>query len=131
MDLKADEHESLFASKDWKYVHDPIHGFMCLPKILFRIIDTPQFQRLRDIKQLGSLYFVFPAAVHTRFEHSLGTAYLAKKWLSYLLNNSPAIKAKCSPRDVLLVQIAGLCHDLGHGPFRYVSTCSCSRFPWV
>jgi HD superfamily phosphohydrolase len=120
METSPNEGDSPSSIKDCKYVHDPIHGFMLLPKSLFRIIDTPEFQRLRDIKQLGLLFFVFPGAVHGRFEHSLGTAHLAKKWLSYLLNNSPTWKERCTPKDVLLIQIAGLCHDLGHGPFRFV-----------
>lgn len=52
--------------------NDPIHGHVELHPLLIRIIDTPQFQRLRYIKQLGGTYFVFPGACHNRFEHSIG-----------------------------------------------------------
>ena len=52
--------------------NDPIHGHITIPPLLVRIIDTPQFQRLRDIKQLGGTYYVFPGATHNRFEHSIG-----------------------------------------------------------
>ena len=51
-----------------KKINDPIHGLIVLPKILFEIIDTDEFQRLRDIKQLGGMYFVFPGASHNRFD---------------------------------------------------------------
>lgn len=52
--------------------NDPIHGHIEFHPLLIRIIDTPQFQRLRYIKQLGGGYYVFPGASHNRFEHSLG-----------------------------------------------------------
>lgn len=52
--------------------NDPIHGHIELHPLLIKIIDTPQFQRLRNIKQLGGTYFVFPGASHNRFEHSIG-----------------------------------------------------------
>ncbi|XP_019510713.1 PREDICTED: deoxynucleoside triphosphate triphosphohydrolase SAMHD1 [Hipposideros armiger] len=55
-----------------KVINDPVHGHIDLHPLLIRIIDTPQFQRLRYIKQLGGTYYVFPGASHNRFEHSLG-----------------------------------------------------------
>lgn len=60
-----------------KLIHDPVWGYnISLEPALVRIIDTPQFQRLRDLKQLGSTYYVFPGASHNRFEHSIGTSHL-------------------------------------------------------
>ena len=53
-------------------VNDSVHGHIELHPLMVQIIDTPQFQRLRHIKQLGGQYFVYPGASHNRFEHSLG-----------------------------------------------------------
>ena len=60
-----------------KQIYDPVHGFIQLTPLMIKIIDTPEFQRLRDLKQLGATYLVFPSATHTRLEHSLGVAHLA------------------------------------------------------
>ncbi|KAJ8361314.1 hypothetical protein SKAU_G00178390 [Synaphobranchus kaupii] len=60
-----------------KIFNDPIHGSIELHPHLVSIIDTPAFQRLRYIKQMGSVYFVYPGACHNRFEHSIGVAHLA------------------------------------------------------
>nr|XP_003467792.2 deoxynucleoside triphosphate triphosphohydrolase SAMHD1 [Cavia porcellus] len=101
-----------------KVINDPIHGHIELHPLLIRIIDTPQFQRLRYIKQLGGGYYVFPGASHNRFEHSLGVGYLAGCLVRELCDKQPELQI--SERDMLCVQIAGLCHDLGHGPFSHM-----------
>uniref|UniRef100_A0A7N6A1L4 Deoxynucleoside triphosphate triphosphohydrolase SAMHD1 n=1 Tax=Anabas testudineus TaxID=64144 RepID=A0A7N6A1L4_ANATE len=98
--------------------NDPIHGHVELHPLLIKIIDTPQFQRLRYIKQLGGIYFVFPGASHNRFEHSIGVGHLAGQLLQALNERQPELLI--SSRDILCVQIAGLCHDLGHGPFSHM-----------
>uniref|UniRef100_A0A8C4Z094 HD/PDEase domain-containing protein n=1 Tax=Gadus morhua TaxID=8049 RepID=A0A8C4Z094_GADMO len=98
--------------------NDPIHGHIALHPLLVKIIDTPQFQRLRNIKQLGGAYYVFPGASHNRFEHSIGVGYLAGKLAKSLQNKQPGLNI--TKRDILCVQIAGLCHDLGHGPFSHL-----------
>uniref|UniRef100_A0A0C3SK24 HD domain-containing protein n=1 Tax=Guillardia theta (strain CCMP2712) TaxID=905079 RepID=A0A0C3SK24_GUITC len=94
-----------------------IHGQITLPPLLLAVIDTPQFQRLRKLKQLGAAEFVFPSATHTRFEHSIGVAFKAGQILRAIRDDQPLLNI--DDRDILCVQLAGLCHDLGHGPFSH------------
>ena len=101
-----------------KIIFDIIHGFIEIDELALSIIDKPEFQRLKNIKQLGVVHHVFPSATHTRFEHSLGVYYLAGELLVNLKNNQPEINL--SKREIQLVKIAGLCHDLGHGPFSHL-----------
>uniref|UniRef100_A0A671W541 HD domain-containing protein n=1 Tax=Sparus aurata TaxID=8175 RepID=A0A671W541_SPAAU len=102
--------------------NDPIHGHLELHPLLIKIIDTPQFQRLRFIKQLGGAYFVYPGASHNRFEHSIGVAHLAGELARLGIEQSELqiTKNDITDEDILCVQIAGLCHDLGHGPFSHL-----------
>lgn len=100
-----------------KLFNDNIHKTIELSELAVSIIDTPIFQRLRNIKQLGAASYVFPNATHTRFEHSIGVAYLAKELLTILKINQPELNV--TDDDLNNVEIAGLCHDLGHGPFSH------------
>tara|TARA_Y200000002_G_scaffold361453_1_gene347575 strand:+ start:1699 stop:3054 length:1356 start_codon:yes stop_codon:yes gene_type:complete len=97
-----------------KTIYCNIHKYTQWESLLISIIDTPEFQRLRQIKQLGTCHYIFPGACHTRFEHSLGVAYLAEQFMICLQKNQPELNIK--KEDILLFKIAGLCHDLGHGP---------------
>ncbi|XP_036961527.1 deoxynucleoside triphosphate triphosphohydrolase SAMHD1-like isoform X2 [Acanthopagrus latus] len=111
----SEEEKTIFQSKVF---NDPIHGHLELHPLLIKIIDTKQFQRLRFIKQLGGAYFVYPGASHNRFEHSIGVAHLAGELARALKTRQPELEI--TDEDILCVQIAGLCHDLGHGPFSHL-----------
>lgn len=97
---------------------DTVHKHIKLDPLLIKIIDTVEFQRLHSLKQLGTCDFVFRGATHTRFEHSLGVAHLAGRLANVLRMNQPHLEL--TDADILCVKVAGLCHDLGHGPFSHV-----------
>eukprot|EP01080_Neovahlkampfia_damariscottae_P000973 gene973-9880_t len=101
-----------------KIINDPLHGHIDFSKDLMSIIDTQEFQRLRDLKQLGALYYVFPGASHNRFEHCLGVSHLSRKWINLISDNQKHLEIR--GREKHLIEVAGLCHDLGHGPFSHV-----------
>ncbi|CAL1543483.1 unnamed protein product [Lymnaea stagnalis] len=110
----------LKSSKALKIFNDPIHGHIQLHPACQLVVDTPQFQRLRFIKQLGMVYFVFPGASHNRFEHTLGVCHLAGQFARALRQNQPRLGI--TDTDILCVEIAGLCLSLGHGPFSRLYT---------
>ena len=97
-------------------IYDIIHGNIVIEGLAQKIIDTEEFQRLRNIKQLGCCNFVFPGAVHTRFEHSIGVYHLSKKYID-ILNKE---KEYFTPREKECISIAGLIHDIGHGPYSHL-----------
>lgn len=97
---------------------DPIHGYIDFKDDCLKIINHPIFKRLKNIKQLGFCHQVFIGANHTRFEHSLGVAHLCERFIINLKNNQPELEI--TQREVDLLKMAGLCHDLGHGPFSHV-----------
>ena len=102
--------------KPSKIINDPVHGFIELPRgTLLSLIDTPEFQRLRRIKQLGLSYLVYPGAVHTRFNHALGAMHLMRQALEVLRRK----KVPISKKEYKAAMIAILLHDVGHGPFSH------------
>ena len=106
----------------YKTVNDQLYGVITLSKLSVQIIDTPEYQRLRNIKQLGVCSYIFPSANHSRFEHSLGVSHLAKELIYHLKNihQNNVIKLNITDDDILCLEIAGLCHDLGHGPYSHL-----------
>lgn len=103
-------------STQYKIFNDPIHGFITVPKgVILRLIDHPFIQRLRQIKQMGLGYLVFPAAEHSRFSHALGAMELAQRTLNNLREKDTTI----SPAEYEGTLIAILLHDVGHGPLSH------------
>lgn len=104
------------ASNKRKIFNDPIYGFIGIPsELIFDIIETPEFQRLRRIRQMGLADMVYPGALHTRFHHALGCMYLMQRTLENLRDKGTNI----SNREYEAAQIAILLHDVGHGPFSH------------
>jgi len=118
---------------------DPVHGLIHFEPDEAILIDTCYVQRLREIKQTGFLSYLFPAATHTRFEHSLGVAYLAKKmfdsldrkcdldaFFNWLLRQrgiepTPELIEALKFIERKVVTYAAILHDIGHGPFSHAS----------
>ncbi|CAH3139336.1 unnamed protein product [Porites lobata] len=117
-DFHAYNGQAVSGDNSYKVFNDSIHGHIEVHPLCVKIIDTPQFQRLRNIKQLGACYYVFPGASHNRFEHCIGTCHLAGKLVRSLQKRQPELGI--TDEDVLCIKIAGLCHDLGHGPFSHM-----------
>lgn len=94
------------------HVRDSLHGYIELDKEEERLLDLPEMQRLRRIKQMGLTNLVYPGATHSRFEHSLGVMHVAGKFAESLGLDDERRKE---------LRTAGLLHDLGHGPFSHAS----------
>jgi len=94
---------------------DPIHDFVRVYDNELKIIDTPIFQRLRRIRQLSGAHLIYPGAQHTRFEHSLGVMHIAS-----MAGHALAEKGIVSSDNIQNLRLAGLLHDIGHGPFSHL-----------
>lgn len=108
-----------------KYFRDPIHGSISFDKerekLIIDLINTREFQRLRRIRQLGALFLTFHGAEHTRFTHSVGVAFMAKRIFDALLaaGQIPGRRRRAE-RTRLVAIAAALLHDVGHGPFSHL-----------
>lgn len=100
-----------------RVIRDEIHRDILVPSSHASIIDTKEFQRLRSIQQLSTCEYVFPAATHNRFSHSLGAYYLAKQLTIALEDVKPGTISK---DDAELVHLAALLHDIGHPPYSHL-----------
>jgi hypothetical protein len=99
-----------------KIINDPVHGFIKIPsELIFDILQHPYFQRLRRIRQLGLSEFIYPGAVHTRYNHALGAMHLMGLALETLRSKGIHI----SDEEFEATQIAILLHDIGHGPMSH------------
>lgn len=106
----------------------PIHGFIALNAWEKAIVDTTVFQRLRRIRQLAWTDYVYPGAMHTRFEHSLGVMHIATLLFDSIVKNSPKVLKDAYGYDEhglaaerQKIRLAALLHDVGHPPFSHAS----------
>ena len=98
-------------------IRDPLWNNIAVDPLAMRLVDSPAFQRLRYVRQLGLAFLVYPGATHSRFEHALGTYHLARRALALLDQRGVLVgipRADCST-----VRIAALLHDIGHYPFSH------------
>lgn len=99
----------------WSEIKDPVHGYVYITEEEKAIIDSYPVQRLHRLRQLAGAEYVYPGANHTRFEHSVGVMYLAGR-----VAENPHISQLTDEDEFGMVRIAGLLHDVGHGPFSHV-----------
>ncbi|MEE3201059.1 MAG: HD domain-containing protein [Candidatus Thermoplasmatota archaeon] len=93
-----------------KVINDTIHGQISLDGVTADLLSTPEMNKLSHIKQLGLAHLVFPGAHHTRFEHSLGVSHVG---------GMMADAMGLEEFEKTLVQVAGMLHDVGHGPYSH------------
>src|ERR1700712_3578461 len=98
-------------------LRDPLWNNIRLDQLALALLETPVFQRLRYVRQLGHAFLVYPGATHSRFEHALGAYHLAGVALR-LLDESGQLKW-VDPDEPAVVRAAALLHDVGHYPFSH------------
>src|SRR5580704_1648440 len=102
-------------------IRDPVHGLIAfresdpLDQLAWALLNTPEFQRLRRIKQLGFCEFVFPGATHTRLAHCIGVFEMARKLVGIIGREL----GETNNERAEIAAIAALLHDVGHGPFSH------------
>ena len=94
-------------------IRDPVHGDIRLGRAEAALLDSPEMQRLRGVRQLGTAYLVYPGCTHTRFEHSLGTCHVAHRICDHLRRHGTAVDAEIEE----WIGAAALLHDVTHAPF--------------
>jgi HD superfamily phosphohydrolase len=101
----------------YEIIRDPLWKNIRVDPLALRLVDSPAFQRLRYVRQLGLAYLVYPGASHSRFEHALGAYHLAQRALSLFAERG--LEREISPDACRIVRCAALLHDIGHYPFSH------------
>src|SRR4051812_22921729 len=98
-----------------KFISDSVHGSIGITDVEKEIINSKVFQRLRNIKQLGLVNYVFPGAGYSRLSHSLGVCHVTGKILESILHNHPEYsETTLTNKNIQIYRIAALLHDVGH-----------------
>jgi hypothetical protein len=108
------------STKPFSVLRDPIHGDVLLTHEELSLVDTREFQRLRGVRQLGAAHLVFPSAVHTRFEHSIGTLHVTRALVDAARRNAeldPRRRLAVPDEEARVIRIAALVHDVTHMPY--------------
>ena len=98
-----------------KYINDPVYGGIPISRLEYKLINLPIFQRLRGLRQLARINYVFPGAEHSRFVHSLGVLYIMGLMTDHLLKQN-----SITEEDAVKMRVAALLHDIGHYPFSHL-----------
>lgn len=99
-----------------KVLKDPVHSYIHINyEVVWNGLDSKEFQRLRRIRQLGGDFQVYPTAEHSRFSHSLGVYEIVRRMVTEI----KSLSMELSEYDKICVMLAGLLHDVGHGPFSH------------
>ena len=121
--------------RSWKpkEINDPVWGTIAVNGAEVAVLDSPIFQRLRYVRQLGVVHWVYPGAVHTRFEHAVGVLHVAERMLDAINRSAhfAGITAPITPSLRAVVRLAALMHDSGHLAFSHVSEKALDQLPQV
>ncbi|MCF7955564.1 MAG: HD domain-containing protein [Phycisphaerae bacterium] len=101
-------------------IFDAVYGYIELDELEFAIVNSPAFQRLHWIKQLGPLHIIFPSAQHSRFSHSIGVFYIVSKMIKHLENKGGRYEYKFTDESKKILKLAALLHDIGHVPLSHI-----------
>lgn len=117
------DYRFLFTDQEASYIRIPVWGHIALPGPVRKIIEHPRFLRLEKVRQLSFAYLVFPGAVHSRFDHSIGVYHITREMLKALilnkLNLDDAGQPMISPQEARIFLASALLHDIGHYPFAH------------
>lgn len=102
-------------------IRDPVHGSIYYSDQEVAVLDTPEYQRLRAIKQLGFSEFSFPGATHNRYLHSVGVGFLAGEIFDSIFRIYPFSKPSVKMRFRQILRLGALLHDVGHGPLSHTT----------